>query len=79
MVVDNIYGKKMGVSDFSAIINECSRLLCTDLTNTYVKFIRRQANKMAHSLTREAPSEASFCIFYNIPTCIETIPLNEMH
>jgi ribonuclease HI len=78
-VVDSIYGKQMGVSDFNAIINDCCHLLCTDLMNSDVKFIRRQANEAAHSLAREAPSEASFHIFYNIPTCIETILINEMH
>jgi len=42
-VVNNIYGKQIGVSDFSAIITHCVHLLCTDLINSHVKFIRRQA------------------------------------
>ena len=39
-VVDNIYGTQIGVSDFSAIITHCVHLLCTDLMNSHVKFIR---------------------------------------
>jgi hypothetical protein len=57
------------VSNFNSIIQECTRLLCTDLANSNVKFIRR----------REVPSLTSFHIFYGISTCIETILINEMH
>lgn len=74
-VIDNIYGKQLGVSDFNSIIQECPHtLLCTDLANSNVNFIKRQVNEAAHSLTKEAPiSLASFHIFYKIFTCIETI------
>jgi len=53
--------------------------LGTDLMNSDVKFIRRQANGVAHSLAKTALSEASFRIHYNIPSCIEFIIINEMH
>ncbi len=78
-VVDNIYGKQIGVSDFSAVIMHCVHLLCTDLMNSHVKFIRRQANEVAHSLAQAALSEASFRTYSHIPTCIEPIIINEMH
>jgi len=78
-VVDYIYGKQIGVSDFSAIITHCVHLLCTDLMNSHVSFIRRQANEVAHSFAKAALSEASFCDYYHIPTCIESIIINEMH
>jgi len=42
-VADSIYGKD-GVSDFMAIINDCRHLLSTDLVNSYVSFIMRQAS-----------------------------------
>jgi len=71
VVVDNIYGKQIDVSDFSVIINNCVHLLCTDLINSYVSFIRRQTNKVAHSLAKAALLEASFRIHSNIPSCIE--------
>jgi len=44
-----------------------------------VRFIRRQANEVAHSLARVAPCHASFRIFIRIPFCISTLFLNEMH
>jgi len=50
VVADSIYGNE-GVSDFMTIINDCRHLLSTDLVNSDVKFIRRQANGVAHSLT----------------------------
>ena len=61
-VVDSIYGKQIGVSDFSVITNNCVHLLCTDLINSNVSFIRRQANEVAHSLAKAALLEASFRI-----------------
>jgi len=78
IVADSIYGKQIGVSEFSDIIRNCAYLLCTDLMNSDVKFIRRQANEAAHSLTKAATLKASFRIHYNIPTCIESIIINEM-
>jgi len=42
----------------------------TDLANYNVKFIRRQANSVAHSLAREALNYASLYYHLNIPHCI---------
>jgi len=53
-------------------------MLCTDLMNSDVKFIRRQTNEAADNLAKTATSEASFRKHYNIPTCIESIIINEM-
>jgi len=79
-VVDNIYGKQTDVSDLSVIITHCVNLLCTDLMNSHVKFIKRQANEVAHSLAKAALSDTSFRIYSHIPTCIESIIIiNEMH
>jgi len=70
-VVNNIYRKQNGVSDFSVIISNCVHLLCTDLINSDVSFIRRQANEIAPSLAKATLLEASFRIHSNIPSCIE--------
>ena len=78
-VMDNIYGKHTGVSEFSDIISYCAHLFCTDLTNSHVKFIMRQANEVVHSLVKATPLEASFRIYSNIPTYIESIIINEMY
>jgi len=46
--------------------------------NSDLKFIRRQENGVAHSLAKEAPSNPSFHIYSNIPSCIYDILVNEM-
>jgi len=56
-IVDSIYGN-MRVSDYTTIIKDYGRLLVSDLTNSDVKFIKSQGNKVAHSLAREAPYHA---------------------
>jgi len=70
-VADNIYRTQSGVSEFSVLISKGIHLLGTDLMNSDVKFIRRQANGGSHSLAKAALSEASFRIHYNIPSCFE--------
>jgi len=76
IVADSIY-KGDGVSDFMAIIHDCRHLLMTDLANSDVSFIKRQANGVALSLAREALSHASFQLLLNIPHCISTLINNE--
>jgi len=48
-VVDSVYGGRNGVSNYMAIINDCRHMLATDIANSDLKFIRRQANGVAHS------------------------------
>ena len=78
-ILDTIYNTQQGVSESNEIINNCVHMLFTDLLNSYVKFVRRQTNKVAHSLAKAALLEASFCIHYNILSGFENILINEMH
>jgi hypothetical protein len=77
-VVDSLYGSKSGVSPFSAVINDCRRLLASDLVTSDVRFIQRQTNEVAHSFARMALRHASFHVHIRIPSCISTIIMNEM-
>jgi hypothetical protein len=77
-VVDCLYSSRTYNSELGDILRDCRFILATSLVNSHVKFIRRQANEVAHRLAREATSLASFHIFINIPTCIYDIILNEM-
>jgi hypothetical protein len=77
VVADSIYNNTDGVSDFIAIIKDCKYILMTDLANSDVKFIRRQANGVAHSLAKAAPSHANLHINHNIPFCIDSLINNE--
>ncbi|GAU49592.1 hypothetical protein TSUD_407630 [Trifolium subterraneum] len=67
-VVDSLHSNKNHASDLGAIIIDCRRILATSLTNSHVKFIRRQANEAAHRLAKAAPLLASFHNFIDIPT-----------
>lgn len=73
VATDSIYSSSDGVSDFIAIINDCRHFLDTDLSNSDVKFIRRQANGVSHSIAKDAPWHASFQLYLNMPSCISTL------
>jgi len=77
-VVDSLYGSKSGVSNFSAVINDCRRMLASNLVTSDVRFIRRQANEVAHRFAIVALRYASFYIHIRIPSCISTIIMNEI-
>jgi hypothetical protein len=49
ILVDSIYGGKSDVSNYSTMINDRRFLLAFDLVISDVRFVRRQANKVAHS------------------------------
>ena len=78
IVVDSLYDSKSGVSNFSAVINDCRHLLASDLVTSDVRFIRRQANEVAHSFAQVALRHASFHIHIRIPSYISAIIMNEM-
>jgi len=48
------------------MINDCRRLLTSDLATSDVRFIRRQANEGVHSFSRVAFCHASFYIHIRI-------------
>jgi len=66
------------LSEFGCIITSCRSLFRNFFSNSRVEFVRRQSNEVAHALAREAMSLASPAIYYDIPTCIETLIINEM-
>jgi ribonuclease HI len=76
-VDDAIQYFRGGNSEFSLLVSNISNYLSNG-QNFVVKFIKRQANMVAHSLARAAISWASRCTFETIPTCISSILVNEM-
>jgi hypothetical protein len=76
-VVDATHHFHGGNSEFSLIISHIYNYVVCD-QNFVVKFIKRQANMVAHSLARAAISWASCCTFETIPTCISSTLINEM-
>jgi ribonuclease HI len=77
LVVNAIHANHDGASAFSIIISSIKNLLLLN-SNFEVKFVKRQANLVAHKLARAANSWASRCDFYSIPPCIENQLNNEM-
>jgi ribonuclease HI len=78
LVVDAITSSNNGISEFSHLIAHIQFLL---RSNNYfeVKYVKRQANNVAHTLARAAYSMSSRRVFDSIPRCIDTILINEMH
>jgi ribonuclease HI len=70
IVVGAANSNHVGVSLFSTIICNIKNLLLLN-PNFEVKFVKRQANSVAHKLARAANSWASRCVFYSVPPCIE--------
>ncbi|XP_058756815.1 uncharacterized protein LOC131630038 [Vicia villosa] len=58
-VVDSVTIPKPSDSNFGAITRVCYQLLTHSTKNFQVKFIRRQANEVAHALAKAAPFHAS--------------------
>jgi ribonuclease HI len=77
-VVDAIQHFRGGNSEFSSIISQINNVLLFN-PNFMVKFIKRQANMVAHKLARAAIAWSSRCIMNTLPVCIATILNNEMN
>ncbi|GAU46827.1 hypothetical protein TSUD_100450 [Trifolium subterraneum] len=77
VLIEVIHMKRRGNSEFLSIVQDILSLMSSFL-NFEVKFVRRQANSVAHTLARAANSWDSFHRFENIPLCIEHLLVNEM-
>jgi ribonuclease HI len=76
-VVDAIHSLHSGSSEFSTIIRNVKCILLSN-PNFMVKFIKRQANMVAHTLARADISWSSRVTFETIPLCITNYLNNEM-
>ncbi|CAJ2642321.1 unnamed protein product [Trifolium pratense] len=76
-VVDATQHLHGGSSEFSFLICQINNLLSCN-PNFMVKFIKRQANNVAHTLARAALSWSRRCTFETLPLCITPILNNEM-
>ncbi|GAU30369.1 hypothetical protein TSUD_57800 [Trifolium subterraneum] len=78
VLVEAIHMQRRGNSEFLSIVHDILSFM-SSFINFEVKFVRRQANLVAHTLARAANSWASFHRFEIIPVCIEHLVFNEMH
>ncbi|GAU42623.1 hypothetical protein TSUD_238160 [Trifolium subterraneum] len=77
VLIEAIHMKRRGNSEFLSIVHDILSFM-SSFSNFEVKFIRRQANSVAHSLARAANSWSSFHRFEIILLCIEHLIVNEM-
>jgi ribonuclease HI len=77
-VVYAIRRRTNGVSEFSSIIYKIKCMLSL-FSGFEVKPIRRQANRIAHTIARAAPSWSSRHVFDLIPLCINNLLHNEIN
>jgi ribonuclease HI len=76
-VVDAIHNLRTGISEFSSIICNIRNILALN-PNFVVKFIKRQANMVAHKLARAAIGWASRYVVDVLPLFISSLVNNEM-
>ena len=76
--MDCISSPTRGRSEFHALVYLINSILVLH-SNFEVKFVRRQANMVAHTLARAAYSWASHRIFEICTPCIDSILSNDMH
>jgi ribonuclease HI len=76
-VVDAIQHVRGGSSEFSFLISQINNILSCN-PNFVVKFVKRQANMVAHTLARAAISQPRRCTFDTLPHCISSFLINEI-
>jgi ribonuclease HI len=76
-VVGALRRRNHGLSEFSSIINKIKCMLSSS-PGFEVKPIRRQANRIAHSIARTALSWTRRHVFDVVPLCIHNLLSNEM-
>jgi ribonuclease HI len=67
LTCDAFLSTRNETSEFESIISSCRSLFNSFFSNSWVEFVRRQANAVAHALAREATLLASPAVYYDIP------------
>ena len=76
IVVDVFHLEPLAIDEFECIIGDCRGLVA----NSYfsIQFVKRQADRPAHCLTRAACSHASSFILFSIPSILEDTLLADL-
>jgi hypothetical protein len=77
-VLDAIHNLRNCYSKFSSIICKIKNVLSLNWSNFAVKFIKRQANMVTHTLVRAVISWSSRYTFDLLPLCITSLLNNKM-
>jgi ribonuclease HI len=76
-VVDATHALRVGTLEFSSLIHNINNVLMIS-SNFVVKFVKWQANMVAHSLARTTVLWSNRNIIELLPHCIATLLNNEM-
>jgi ribonuclease HI len=77
VVANVVLSNNLYVNELGSLLSTCRTLLASNASYT-LAFIRRQANRVAHSLARASILHASPSIFYHPPYCIHSLIMDEM-
>lgn len=77
-LADAIHTTSTHLNEVGDIISQFRGLLFIN-TDFKVSYIRRQANRVAHSTARASLSHPSPHLFYSVPSTLYSLFLNEMH
>jgi hypothetical protein len=61
-VVTRLHSKNEDTFEFGARITDCLRVYNCQFTNSHIKFIRREVNKISHALIKMVTSITDFHI-----------------
>jgi ribonuclease HI len=76
-VVDAVNTTQVPQNEVGDIISSCQELLSFH-SHFYVKYVRRQANEVAHSIARASLSHPRPYIFNDVPSYLFPLIMNEM-
>ena len=78
LLADDLSSSTVPNTEFGDLVSQCRILLSTNSDFT-VLFVKRQANKVAHSIARASLSHPNPYIFNEVPSTMYSLFMNEMH
>jgi len=76
-LIDALTSPAVHISEFGNLVSQCRRRLSSN-PNYVVSFVKRQANRVAHTITRASLSHSNPYTFNDVPS-IYSLFMNEMH
>jgi len=77
-LVDALTSPAISISEFGNLVSQCRRLLSSNL-DYVVSFVKRQANRVAHTIARASLSHSSPHTCNDVPSTMYSLFMNEMH
>ena len=75
VLVDAIHNNSVHLNEFGDIISQCRNILSTN-PDFRVSYVRRQENRVAHSIARASLSQPSPNLFHQVPTTLYSLTMN---